>query len=68
MKKEIVYRIKQPTLSYNQFWAIRDSLLRWKIQLQSVKNKNNFQEKELAEIQDTLDNVMDLLPEYAMAQ
>ena len=66
MKNEIIYRIKQPILSYNQFWAIKDNLMRQKIQLENVKNKNNYQEKELTEIEDTLENVMNLLPEYAM--
>lgn len=64
MTNTIVYRIKQPVLSYNQFWAIRDNLVRQKIKLEMIQEKNKFQEKELAEIKDTLDNVMNILPEY----
>lgn len=64
MTDTIVYRIKQPVLSYNQFWAIRDNLVRRKIKLEMIQEKNKLQEKELAEIKDTLDNVMNILPEY----
>lgn len=64
MTNTIVYRIKQPVLSYNQFWAIRDNLVRRKIKLEMIQEKNKLQEKELAEIKDTLDNVMNILPEY----
>lgn len=64
MTGDIVYRIKQPVLSYNQFWTIRDNLVRQKIKLEMIQQKNKYQEKELAEIKDTLDNVMNISPEY----
>jgi len=64
MTDTIVYRIKQPVLSYSQFWAIRDNLVRQKIKLEMIQERNKSQEKELAEIKDTLDNVMNISPEY----